>query len=176
MNDSGEKIMEQSETIRRILNEAEMILIGIGSELGLTEKNERETEAAYAAIAAFVKGKNYFILTGNTDKKLLDGRIYPKLVCAPHVEGQEENWKRYLNWLMCTPGHKLAVLELGEGFLAPQFMRWPFERTVLVNQKACLIRVGRQFPQVPKELGERAISVRKDAGEFIRELAEEGCL
>lgn len=166
--------MELSEEILRILSEGEMFLIGIGSELELTEENTEETEAVYCALASFVKGKNYFVLTGNTDKKLLDGKIYPKLVCAPNVEGQEENWKGYLNWLTCTLGHRLVVLELGEDFSRPQLMRWPFEKTVMLNQRAHLIRVGRQFPQVPKELGERAVSVRADAGIFAAALAAVG--
>ncbi len=155
------------ERIETLLSEAEMILIGIGSGLEKDESNAEAVDAVYEKIAAYVKGKNYFVITGNTDGKLLDGTIFHMLVAAPNMEGQEEAWKSYLNWLTCTLNHKLVILELGEGFRQPQLMRWPFEQVVTYNKKAALVRVGRTFSQVPKELSEQAISVPMRAGEFV---------
>lgn len=157
------------ERIQKLLSEAEMILIGIGSALEKDEKNAEAVDEVYQTIASYVKGKTYFVLTGNTDGKLLDGTIFSMLTAAPNLEGQEKAWQSYLNWLTCTLTHKLVILELGEGFRQPQLMRWPFEQVVTYNKKAALVRVGRTFPQVPKELAEQAVSVPMDAFRFVQE-------
>ena len=167
MMEESKKQIDQR--VRTLLDEAEMLLIGIGSALEKDEKNAEAVDEAYRTIASYVKGKTYFVLTGNTDGKLLDGTIFSMLAAAPNLEGQEKAWQSYLNWLTCTLTHKLVILELGEGFRQPQLMRWPFEQVVTYNKKAALVRVGRIFPQVPKEIAEQAISVPMDAFRFIQE-------
>ena len=147
-----------------------MLLIGIGSELEINETNRGAVDEAYRRIASYVKGRPYFVLTGNTDGKILDGTLFHGLVSAPNLEGQEKSWQSYMNWLTCTLNHRLVILEIGEGFRQPQLMRWPFEKVVMYNKKAVLIRVGKSFPQVPKELGEQAVSLAMDGCSFIEEV------
>ncbi len=161
--------INELELARQILADGEMFLVGIGSGLEKKKENADEIDAVYATLSSWLKGKNYFVLTGNTDGKLLDGTFYPRLVCAPNLPDQEKNWNGYMNWLTGTLGHRLVILELEEGFLQPQLMRWPFERTVMINQKASLIRACRSFPQVPAELKNQAVSLAMDAGRFVQE-------
>lgn len=67
----------------------------------------------------------------------------------------------------------MLVLELGEGFLNPAVMRWPFERMVMINQKAELIRVGEKFSQIPEEIKEKGIAVPLSSLKFVTELCSE---
>lgn len=82
-------------------------------------------------------------------------------------EGYLPQWNKYTRWLSCTLNRKLVILELGADFKFPQVMRWPFEKTVMYNRKATLIRVGTRFPQLPEELAEKGISVMQDPVEFL---------
>lgn len=98
-------------------------------------------------------------LTGNTRK----AEVYIE-------EGYLPQWKRYTEWLARTLNKDLLILELGVGFAAPTVIRWPFEKTVLVNKKARMYRVNQSLPQITKELEERAVSVTENSVEFIRKL------
>jgi hypothetical protein len=82
-------------------------------------------------------------------------------------EGYLMQWKSYNNWLSCTLGHKLCILELGVGFQYPQVIRWPFEKITYFNQKATLIRVHSNLPQIAEEIGTRGISVASTPFEFL---------
>jgi NAD-dependent SIR2 family protein deacetylase len=92
-----------------------------------------------------------------------------------HIKSEEEyledgylmQWKSYNNWLSCTLGHKLCILELGVGFQYPQVIRWPFEKITYFNQKATLIRVHSNLPQIAEEIGTRGISVASTPFEFL---------
>lgn len=85
-------------------------------------------------------------------------------------KGYLTQWQYYNNWLTCTLGRKLCILELGVGFQYPQVIRWPFERVAYYNQKATLIRVHSRLPQVAAELGEKGIAVKCMPVEFINEM------
>ena len=49
----------------------------------------------------------------------------------------------------------------------PSLIRWPFEKTVMLNQKAFLFRVHRQFSQIPEEIKEKAVPVAESSVDFI---------
>lgn len=83
-------------------------------------------------------------------------------------EGYLPQWSHYTKWLSCTLNRKLCVLELGVGFRFPQVIRFPFEKAAAYNQKACLIRVNSKFPQLPEEIAQRGVSVRKTPVEFFK--------
>lgn len=155
----------------RIQN-SEMLLIGIGTQLGVKEGNEGEIDAAYDVIAALSKGRNCFVITSNTDGKLLDGRVSKFLSAAPKLEGQEKQWEAYMNWLSCSLTHELTILELGEGFADPMVMRWPFEKILSMHQKAVLIRVHPTLYQIPAEIGERGIGIQEGCTAFIQEIRD----
>lgn len=81
--------------------------------------------------------------------------------------GYLDSWNKYLTWLSGTLNKKLVLLELGEGFLAPGIIRWPFEKTAYLNQKASFIRVNEKFPQITEEIKDKAISVKENVREFL---------
>lgn len=82
-------------------------------------------------------------------------------------EGYFPQWERYKKWLAGTLNRNLLVLELGSGFKTPTVIRWPFEKTVFLNQKAHMYRVNGKFPQVSEEIRERAKPVAADSVEFM---------
>ena len=63
-------------------------------------------------------------------------------------EGYLSSWERYRTWLSCTLNQKLCILELGVGFQYPTVIRWPFEKTAFLNQKASLVRVNSKLFQI----------------------------
>ena len=160
------------EVWNKIIN-SEMMLIGIGTQLSVKEDNEKQIDEVYDTLAKLAKGRNCFVITSNTDQKLLDGRISKFLTAAPKVEGQEKQWEAYMNWLSCSLTHELTILELGEGFADPMVMRWPFEKVLSMHQKATLIRVHPMLYQVPADLNGRGIGVKENCIQFVKEIAEQ---
>ena len=151
------------------LADAERILIGIGGEWKVKDE---EREALIAEAKAKLKGlvaeKDYFVIS-TLSKEELDrlGFIEFKTVAPLDEKLTEEQWNGYMNWLSRTLNRKLVILELGEGFLQPTIIRWPFERTVMINQKSCMYRVHKTFYQIADEIKERAFAVKADSVEFF---------
>ena len=67
----------------------------------------------------------------------------------------------------------LFLLELGEGFEHPSLIRWPFEKTALLNYKAYLYRVHGKFYHITDELKEKAVAVNMDSVQFLAGRKEE---
>lgn len=76
-------------------------------------------------------------------------------------------WEKYMKWLSGTLNKKLLLLELGVDFIYPQLIRWPFEKTALLNQKAFLVRVHKSLSNIPEELKERAEAITIDSKELL---------
>ena len=74
-------------------------------------------------------------------------------------EGYLADWERCRKWLSCTLNKKLCILELGVGFQYPSVIRWPFEKTAFLNNKASFVRVNSKFFQLSEELKGKAISI-----------------
>lgn len=92
--------------------------------------------------------------------------------CKNYIEeGYLPKWKAYTEWLTRTLNKSLTALELGEGFLTPTVIRWPFEKTVFFNQQAWLYRIHHEFPQISEELKERAEGIRANSVDWICSLA-----
>lgn len=92
----------------------------------------------------------------------------------PYIEeGYLPSWREYRKWLTRTLNRSLVVLELGEGFLTPTVIRWPFEKTVFFNQKSWLFRINAQLFQTPSEIKERSVSVAQQSAAFISSLYRE---
>ncbi len=89
-------------------------------------------------------------------------------------EGYLPSWRDYRKWLTLTLNRSLVVLELGEGFLTPTVIRWPFEKTVFFNQKSWLFRVNAQLFQIPSQIKERSTSVEQQSVAFISSLRQRG--
>ena len=86
-------------------------------------------------------------------------------------EGYLPQWKAYQEWLGRTLNRELLAVELGEGFLLPKLIRWPFEKTVFFNKKAHMYRVNETFAQVSEDIGDRAVSVRENSVDFVKRAA-----
>ncbi len=88
--------------------------------------------------------------------------------CGCYIEeGYLPQWQEYTKWLARTLNQPLTVIELGEGFGVPTVIRWPFEKTVFLNQKAYMYRVHSRFFQISDELSGRAEGIAADSVEFM---------
>lgn len=81
--------------------------------------------------------------------------------------GYLPQWEKYTKWLSCTLNRRLCILELGVTFRYPQVIRFPFEKTAYFNQKATMIRIAAKFPNLPKELSGRGISLQQNPVHFL---------
>lgn len=88
-------------------------------------------------------------------------------------EGYLKQWNLYNKWLQGTLNKKLLVLEIGCGFSMMSLIRLPFEKVVLINQKATMYRIHEKYPQVTAELKDRMKSLERNPFVFARELEEE---
>lgn len=204
--------MEQSQ-LRTEIAECEKLLIGIGGEW--QAKKAPDVLEAYAALAKLIDGKDYFIVTDNTDAAIFESALDPERMVAPcgndtwrqcrdactkdiwepgevpdgicpHCgaplisntveagtyieEGYLPRWNEYKLWLARTLNKRLLILELGVDFRYPTVIRWPFEKTAFVNEKAKLYRVNGSFSQISEELRGKAEPVAANSVEFIRGL------
>lgn len=98
-------------------------------------------------------------LTGNTIK----AQTYIE-------EGYIPQWNAYTRWLSGTLNRRLLILELGVGFQTPTVIRWPFEKTLSINNKARMYRIHERFAQLSEGMKEKACSVSENSVEFIRNL------
>ena len=158
--------------IREEIEGAEFVLVGIGKELQASEENREMLLSAYEHLEKLLKGKTYFAVTENEDEVIFSSGLLDFFIAAPftsesRMQSGEEQWNAYLNWLTATLNHRLCILELGVGFEQPQVIRWPFEKTAEFHQKSVLIRINGKFPQLPREIGARGISVRENAVDFL---------
>lgn len=172
--------MEKQKVLDRIKSSM-MVLVGIGTEVSEKHHTREELLAFYQEIAGAVKGKFYFVVTLNTDDLIYEAGFDPSLIVAPcgsdrtgnvitngHYDegGYLPQWKAYQTWLGNTLNRDLAILELGVGFDYPSVLRFPDEKMTFFNQKSTLIRVHSEFPQIPKEIQERSLSVTADPVDF----------
>ena len=72
-----------TEEIRKILDEAEMILVGIGTECGLSRHSREELADFYGELAGILQGKPYFVVTLNTDDLIWDSPLEEEQAVAP---------------------------------------------------------------------------------------------
>lgn len=155
--------------------DAERILVGIGAEWKVRDP-ERETMVQQAAkkLTNILSGKDYFVIS-TLEKEELDRLGFESFhtVAPLDVSLTEEQWNLYTEWLSRTLNRKLVILELGEGFKHPSVIRWPFEKTAAINNKACMYRVHKTFYQIPDEMKEKGTAVKSDSVEFFAQWKEE---
>lgn len=172
--------MEKQKVLDRIKSSM-MVLVGIGTEISEKHHTREELLAFYQEIAGSVKGKFYFVVTLNTDDLIYEAGFDPSLIVAPcgsdrtgnvitngHYDesGYLPQWKAYQTWLGNTLNRELVILELGVGFEYPSVLRFPDEKMAFFNQKSTLVRIHSEFPQIPKEIRERSLSVTADPVDF----------
>lgn len=83
-------------------------------------------------------------------------------------EGYLDSWALYKKWLQGTLNRKVCLLELGVGMKYPSVIRWPFEKTGYLNQKACFIRVHENLYQLPPELKGNGCYIPKNAVKLLQ--------
>lgn len=83
--------------------------------------------------------------------------------------GYLPQWNRYMKWLPGTLNKQLCVLELGVLMDFPTIIRFPFEKTTFINEKAFLIRINERLPQLSAELKGRGMSVRCRPSAFLND-------
>ncbi|WP_425246995.1 NAD-dependent protein deacetylase of SIR2 family [Streptomyces sp. NEAU-NA10] len=76
--------------------------------------------------------------------------------------------RRLVQWLDDAPTDgTLLVLEIGAGFNTPGVIRHPMESLVRQTPRARLVRINPDHPDVPSDLGERALSVPLGADRLL---------
>ena len=85
-------------------------------------------------------------------------------------EGYLPQWNAYTYWLSATLNKKLLLLELGVGFQTPTVIRWPFEKTASINNKAHLYRIHGSFSQLSDTVKGKADAISENSLEFFRSL------
>ena len=165
--------MENIKELLEMINDAELVLVGIGEEFLTSENSETDVLKAYENIADVLGEKNYFIVSLCNDDIIYSSGLKIDKITAPFSPNESNNedegksqWDKYMMWLSCTLNKKLLVLELGVLLNAPQVIRWPFEKTVMYNNKAQLIRINEIMPNIPSEISEKAKAIKKNGVEF----------
>ena len=160
--------------------DAEMVVIGIGEEWNAyLEKQEYQDLLAF--YAPYLEKKNYFCITSSKKNDFSWGSLNPKRVVQPLLleaeqitsekkEEVEKQWDLYNKWLSGTLAKKLLVVELGEGFNNPNLIKWPFERIVMINEKARFYRIHSMFYQIPPEIKDKSVTYKYDAYEVLKTL------
>ncbi|EET62520.1 hypothetical protein BRYFOR_05555 [Marvinbryantia formatexigens DSM 14469] len=171
--------------IQKVIENADVVLIGIGDEFTEKKAAKEDIIKAYNILAKLVSGKPWFAVTVNTDDLIYESQLNKFFIVAPcgseaagnvvTMENYDESaylpqWQFYRNWLASTIGKKLCILELGVGLAYPSVIRLPFEKTALLNQKATLVRVHSKLAQAPEELAERSICVSELPVRYLTDL------
>ena len=147
--------------------------------LGDIGKHFPDTDDAYKGISSIkllekvgelLDKNNYFIISSTKHNYLGESTINPKRMVCPYINEDEKQWDFYNKWLSATLAKKLLVIEIGEGFNNPNLIRWPFERIVMINDKAHFYRVHSTFYQIPKEIADKACTMKINSYEVLKEL------
>ena len=85
---------------------------------------------------------------------------------APYADGGQ----RCVDWIRSAADRPLLILEIGAGFNTPGVVRWPLERLAVRHPLARFVRINREYPAIPPELGDRGIGVGGDAGDTLQML------
>lgn len=150
--------------VQQEIQDASLVLVGIGEEIA------DQADELYKSLAKVLYKKDYFIVSLKDRESLERAGIEARQITAPFSEGEaKESWEEYLHWLSFTLNQKLCILELGVGFLKPDLIRFPFEKTSYFNQKSKFIRINERFPQLTEEIADRGVSIQKNPIEFFTE-------
>ena len=157
--------------LKEKIADAQKVLIGVGGEwkCGSDGDVPDKVRRAYQGLSFLLEGKDYDILTSQQNSVAESCGIPSDHLAAPARDGEGKSWEAYQKWLSMTLNRSLLILELGEGFLNPALMRWPFEKIIYFNRKSRLYRINESFYQLPKEAEERGVSVHENSVRWILE-------
>lgn len=135
-------------------------------EEGMLSLTEKEVAMLFDALDKREYDKIDLGVCPNCGKKLILNNIYAD---GYDENGYLENWSQYMKWLQLTLNKKLGIVELGVNLDFPSVIRWPFEKAGYLNKKAGFARVNEKLYQLTEELGEKGISVSKNAVDWLIE-------
>jgi NAD-dependent SIR2 family protein deacetylase len=105
--------------------------------------------------------------------EVTDPRVIPECPCCGgpvflNVRGGSwfiedpylEQAERFVEWVRRSAESNLVVIEIGAGFNTPGVIRWRMEQIVHAHPSAHLVRVNPQFPEVPREIAHKSVSLR----------------
>ncbi|MFE7277818.1 NAD-dependent protein deacetylase of SIR2 family [Streptomyces sp. NPDC057623] len=96
-------------------------------------------------------------------------RVGPEFVDDSYMPAGE----KLTEWLGDAPDDaRLLVLEIGAGFNTPGVIRRPMEHVVRRTPGARLVRVNPNHPDIPSDLGPRALSLPWGADKLLQALTE----
>lgn len=174
------------------------ILLGFGTEL--FKHNNEDINDVLGNLAEYLEHKNYFIISSVKDATLRNSKLNQKRIVCPYLGeanksddnitnenitdknkinadeineneiNEDKQWDLYNRWLSGTLAKKLLVIELGEGFNNPNLIKWPFERIVMINEKAHFYRIHSMFYQIPPEIKDKSVTYKYDAYEVLKTL------
>ena len=81
----GNMTEEIKQEIQKCVQEADLVLVGIGTEFHKKNAAQEEIMEAYQKLADLLKEKNYFLLTVNTDDLIFESAIDSERIVAPCV-------------------------------------------------------------------------------------------
>lgn len=161
------------------IDESDCVLLSFGEEFRLADSDKSKLLKAYNNAAEYIKDKNYFVLNICDDEVIFESIFDSSRIAAPFMKADEnENhnpfdresnpmWDKYMKWLSCTLNNKLLILEFGCLMGSMNIVRWPFEKTVTLNQKSRLIRINETCPFIPAEISERSSSIKCNSVDFL---------
>ncbi len=106
-------------------------MVGIGEELSAAKAGRDMVLAAYTRLAELLEGKDFFLVTLNTDDLIYASSLPSDRIVAPcgseeagnvvtnenyDESGYLPQWQAYTKWLENTLHRKLCILELGWAF------------------------------------------------------------
>ena len=101
-------------------------------------------------------------------KVFLNVRAGSWFVDAPYLPALSD-----LNaWIRNAGDAPLLVLDVGSGFNTPTVVRWPMERVAAHIPTSRLVRINPAHPEVPPELGARALPISRGASETVAAVRE----
>lgn len=168
--------------LEELIKESDMVLIGTGDEFSREKCQKEKIIQAYNILAEMIKGKPWFAITVNTDDLIYQSELNDFFIVAPCGSEAQGNvvidpdydeskylpqWQFYMNWLSSTLGKKLLILELGVGMKYPSVIRMPFERMVLFNQKAKIVRIHSKLAQLPEDIQEKGLCISENTVDFL---------
>ena len=156
------------------IKSADYVLFGLGKEI--YSSDDTEIYDNLKKLFASMEHVNYFIVSTDKAGTIRNCGLNERRIVCPvnenNAEEEEKQWDFYNKWLSSSLAKKLVIVELGEDISHPNVIRWPFERIVMINQKAKMYRVHSTFYQIPKEIGDRACAFEMNGAQFIKELVK----
>ena len=156
------------------IKSADYVLFGLGKEI--YSSDDTEIYDNLKKLFASMEHVNYFIVSTDKAGTIRNCGLNERRIVCPvnenNAEEEEKQWDFYNKWLSSSLAKKLVIVELGEDFSFSYVIRRPFERIVMINQKAKMYRVHSTFYQIPKEIGDRACAFEMNGAQFIKELVK----